>query len=154
MKYCCFSMLFKSSFSVLLLITWLDYIPVSHYDCYLFFEVLSAIYCDIVDMENKYSWKKKGYFCLCTHFYINEPRWEIFLKKRVCHLSQITFAGLVTNRLLRTVSYRVVAMLGGFLFALGMLLTVFAQSIVHIIATYSIIAGEFDIIRLTSPQQD
>jgi hypothetical protein len=50
----------------------------------------------------------------------------------------------MTNRLLRTVSYRVVAMLGGCLFALGMLLTVFAQSMVHIIVTYSIIAGEFD----------
>jgi hypothetical protein len=39
----------------------------------------------------------------------------------------------------------VVALLGGFLFSLGMLLTVFAQSMVHIILTYSIIAGEFDI---------
>jgi hypothetical protein len=41
-------------------------------------------------------------------------------------------------------SYRVVAMLGAFIFALGMLLTVFAQSMVHIVVTYSIIAGEFD----------
>lgn len=55
--------------------------------------------------------------------------------------ASVNFTGLVTNRLLRTMSYRVVAMLGAFLFALGMLLTVFAQSMVHIVVTYSIIAG-------------
>jgi hypothetical protein len=40
-------------------------------------------------------------------------------------------------------SYRVVAILGGLLFSLGMLLTTFAHSMVHIVVTYSIISGEY-----------
>jgi hypothetical protein len=60
----------------------------------------------------------------------------------------VIFAGLVTNQLLRSVSYRVVAVLGGLLFALGMLLTIFAHSMVHIVVTYSIIAGESNIGKL------
>jgi hypothetical protein len=39
----------------------------------------------------------------------------------------------------------VVAILGGLLFALGMFLTTFAHSMVHIVVTYSIIAGEYHI---------
>jgi hypothetical protein len=57
----------------------------------------------------------------------------------------MTFPGLVTNHLLRNMSYRVVAVFGGLLFTLGMFLTVFAHSMVHIVFTYSIIAGEFNI---------
>jgi hypothetical protein len=45
-----------------------------------------------------------------------------------------------------------VAVLGGFLFALGMLLTIFAHSMLHIVITYSIIAGESNIGELFSLQ--
>ncbi|XP_069674660.1 monocarboxylate transporter 9-like isoform X3 [Periplaneta americana] len=55
--------------------------------------------------------------------------------------ASVNFTGLVTNHLLRSMTYRTVAVLGALLFTLGILLTIFAHSMVHIVITYSIIAG-------------
>ncbi|XP_049959236.1 uncharacterized protein LOC126475429 [Schistocerca serialis cubense] len=53
----------------------------------------------------------------------------------------VNFTGLVTNRLLRSMTYRMVSVIGGLMFTVGVMLTVFARSMVHIVITYSIIAG-------------
>ncbi|GLH01440.1 Uncharacterized protein GBIM_07590 [Gryllus bimaculatus] len=53
----------------------------------------------------------------------------------------VNFTGLVTNYLLRTMSYRVVSVIGGLLFSVGIILTVVADSIIQVVITYSIIAG-------------
>ncbi|XP_066994368.2 uncharacterized protein [Anabrus simplex] len=53
----------------------------------------------------------------------------------------VNFTGLVTNHLLQSMSYRMVAIIGGLLFALGVMLTIFTDSMVQIVITYSIISG-------------
>lgn len=53
----------------------------------------------------------------------------------------VNFTGLVTNHLLQSMSYRMVSIIGGLLFSLGVLLTIFSESMVQIVITYSIIAG-------------
>lgn len=53
----------------------------------------------------------------------------------------VNFTGLVTNRLLRSMTYRMVSVIGGLMFTVGVMLTVFARSMAHIVITYSIIAG-------------
>ncbi|KAJ9587652.1 hypothetical protein L9F63_018904, partial [Diploptera punctata] len=55
--------------------------------------------------------------------------------------ASVNFTGLVTNHLLRMMSYRKVAIMGGLLFSAGIFLTIFAHSMVHIVATYSVMAG-------------
>ncbi|XP_071452883.1 monocarboxylate transporter 5-like [Hetaerina americana] len=51
------------------------------------------------------------------------------------------FTGLVTNHMLTRMSYRKVALLGGSLFTTGILLTTFARTMAHALATYSVLAG-------------
>ncbi|PSN41453.1 hypothetical protein C0J52_14533 [Blattella germanica] len=55
--------------------------------------------------------------------------------------ASVNFTGLVTNHLLHMMSYRKVAVLGGVLFTSGILLTICARSMVHIVVTYSVLAG-------------
>nr|CAD7458688.1 unnamed protein product [Timema tahoe] len=55
--------------------------------------------------------------------------------------ASVNFTGLVTNHLLRSMSFRMVSVIGALLFTLGVMLTIFAQSMTHIVITYSIISG-------------
>ncbi|KAL1509087.1 hypothetical protein ABEB36_003883 [Hypothenemus hampei] len=53
----------------------------------------------------------------------------------------INFSGLFTGPLIRAFSYRKVSLAGSLLVAIGLILTSWANSMAHIIATYSIING-------------
>ncbi|KAJ8871271.1 hypothetical protein PR048_027579, partial [Dryococelus australis] len=53
----------------------------------------------------------------------------------------IRISGLVTNHLLRKMSCRMVSVIGALVSTVGLMLTIFADSIGHIVITYSIISG-------------
>ncbi|XP_063223977.1 uncharacterized protein LOC134531891 [Bacillus rossius redtenbacheri] len=55
--------------------------------------------------------------------------------------SAVSFTGLVTNHLLRKMSYRMVSLIGALVSTVGLMLTIFADSIGHIVLTYSIVSG-------------
>lgn len=54
----------------------------------------------------------------------------------------INFSGLFVGPLIRAFSYRKVSIVGSVLVGLGLVLTFPAQSMPHILATYSIINGK------------
>lgn len=56
----------------------------------------------------------------------------------------MNFSGLFVGPLLKEFSYRKVAIAGSLLCAIGLALTSPAQSMGHILATYSVINGEFN----------
>lgn len=55
------------------------------------------------------------------------------------------FSGLFVGPLIRAFSYRKVSIVGSLLVALGLILTFPAKSMAHILATYSIINGKFNV---------
>lgn len=62
--------------------------------------------------------------------------------------SSFIFTGLFTNYLLKSMTYRMVAVIGGMLFTVGIMLTTITHNVTQIVITYSIISGNYYFIML------